>query len=74
MPRFCMGGGPVYQYYVFYVLPFGLATAFYLFTKLLHPLVKYWRSQGFWIVVYLDDGIVVSGGELEAGKASWFCG
>lgn len=31
------------QYYVFTVLPFGLATACYLFTKLLRPLVHYWR-------------------------------
>ena len=62
--------GPVLQYYVFRVLPFGLATACYLFTKLLRPLVKYWRSQGLRVVVYLDDGIAASGGELKAGKDS----
>ena len=33
--------GPVLQYYVLRVLPFNLATTFYLFTKLLQPLVKY---------------------------------
>ena len=38
------------------------------FTKLLRPLVKYWRSQGLRVVVYLDDGIVASGSELKAGK------
>ena len=29
-------------YYVFTVLPFGLSTACYMFTKLLRPLVSYW--------------------------------
>ena len=29
------------QHYMFKVLPFGLATACYIFTKLLRPLVKY---------------------------------
>ena len=67
---FAWGQGPTLQYYVFCVLPFGLATACYLFTKLLRPLVKYWRSQGLRIVVYLDDGIAAAEGELGAGKAS----
>jgi len=39
------------------VLPFGLSSAPYLFTKLLKPLVKKWRSAAKLIVVYLDDGI-----------------
>ena len=29
----------------------------YCFTKLLRPLIKYWRGHGFKVVVYLDDGI-----------------
>ena len=58
--------GPDLQYYVFHVFPFGLATACYLFTKLLQPLVKSWRSQGLWKVVYLDDGIAAVEGKLEA--------
>ena len=44
-------------YYVFKVLPFGLSSACYFFTKLFRPLVKFWRGHGFRIVVYLDDGI-----------------
>ena len=64
------GEGPDLQYYVFWVLPFGLATACYLFAKLLQPLVKSWRSQGLRTVVYLDDGIATVEGKLEAGKAS----
>lgn len=40
------------RYFQFSVLPFGLSSAPYLFTKLLKPLVKKWRSVGFSIVVY----------------------
>ena len=46
------------EFYVFCVLPFGLATACYVFTKVMRPLVKYWRQQGIRVVVYLDDGLV----------------
>ena len=67
---FAQGEGPDPQYYVFRVLSFGLATVCYLFTKLLWPLSKLWRSQGLRAVIYLDDGIAVVEGKLEAGKAS----
>ena len=67
---FAWGESPSLQHYVFYVLPFGLATACYLFTKLLRPLVKHWRSQGLQVVVYLDDVIAAAGGRIEAEKAS----
>ena len=29
-----------------------------LFTKLLRPLVRYWRQQGIQVMLYLDDGMV----------------
>ena len=45
------------NYFVFKVLPFGLSTACYAFTKLLRPLVRRWRSLGLRMVLYLDDGI-----------------
>lgn len=45
------------KFYVFKVLPFGLATACYVFTKLLRPLVRRWRSLGLKIILYIDDGI-----------------
>ena len=48
-------GGKV-RYYTFQCLPFGLATAPYIFTKCLRPLVKHWRSMGFFVVMYIDDG------------------
>jgi hypothetical protein len=44
------------KYYVFTVLPFGLSSAPFLFTKLMREIVKYWRSLSYPIIVYLDDG------------------
>ena len=57
-------------YYVFVVLPFGLCTAPYLFTKLMRPLVKLWWGKGLKAIVYLDDGIVSVKGEQQAVEAS----
>ena len=45
------------RYFRFCVLPFGLSTAPFVFPKLLKALIKYWRSQGIPIVVFLDDGL-----------------
>ena len=61
------GGG---KYFVFTVLPFGLSTACYIFTKLLRPLVRYWRAKGLRIVVYLDDGLCAATGHQSALEAS----
>ena len=58
------------RFYVFSVLPFGLASAPYVFTKLLRPLVKLWRSKGLKSLMYLDDGIVAVNGKERAEKAS----
>ena len=41
-----------------------------MFTKLLHPLVRYWRGQGIRIFVYLDDGIGAAAGGAEAADVS----
>lgn len=46
----------VLSFFEFTVLVFGLSSAHYLFTKLLKPLVKKWRSEAKGIVVSLDDG------------------
>lgn len=43
-------------FYVFTVLPFGLSSAPWVFTKVLKPLEKYWRVQGLCIAIFLDDG------------------
>lgn len=58
------------RYYMFTVLPFGLSTACYIFTKLLRPLVAHWRSKGIRVVVYIDDGIVVAQGRDRARHCS----
>ena len=54
---------------MFSVLPFGLSTACYAFTKLLRPLIKYWRSQGLRALLYLDDGIVAVKSKQQAEEA-----
>lgn len=43
-------------YFKFLVLPFGISSAPYVFTKLTRPLVKKWRGAGFQVLMYLDDG------------------
>ena len=43
--------------FMFSVLPFGLSSAPYIFTKLLKPLVKKWRGEEKSIILYLDDGL-----------------
>ena len=54
---FCWTFDGQVRYFSFNVLPFGLSTACYCFTKLLRPLVKRWRSMSHASIVYLDDGI-----------------
>ena len=58
------------NYFVFAVLPFGLLSACYAFTKLLRPLISYWRGLGPRAVVYLDDGVVVVNGYDRAVQLS----
>jgi hypothetical protein len=41
---------------MFCALPFGLSSAGHVFSKVLRPMVKYWRSQGHRIILYLHDG------------------
>ena len=55
--------------YTFNVLPFGLSTAGYIFTKVLRHVVKVWRSKGINVVLYLDDGFVVSESVESAEEA-----
>ena len=56
------------KFYAFRVLPFGLSTACYVFTKLLRPLVKRWRSLGLRAIVYIDDGMCASTTAAESSK------
>ena len=57
---FCWGTGHSKRYFVFTVLPFGLATAPFVFTKIQKALLKHWRAQGIRIFTYLDDGVRVT--------------
>ena len=52
------------------MLPFGLSTACYIFTKVLRPLIRYWRGRGLKAVIYLDDGIVAVKGKDAAIEES----
>jgi hypothetical protein len=58
------------RYFSFLVLPFGLSTAPYIFTKFLRPLVKHWRSKGIFMVLYLDDGWIRGSSYEECKYAS----
>ena len=41
----------------FSVLPFGMSSAPFIFSKLVRWLVNYWRALGRRVVTFLDDGI-----------------
>jgi len=60
----------VERFFMFNVLPFGLSTAPYMFTKLLRPLVKLWRCRGLHSVLYLDDGLNFEESYEKANYAS----
>ena len=64
---------PVYgslSFFRFRQLPFGLSSAPFLFTKVVRPLVKKWRSEGKSIVVFLDDGLGFAASYEEALRMS----
>ena len=46
-----------FRYFQFCVLPFGLSSAPFVFTKIFKPLLKSWRSRGIPIAIFLDDGL-----------------
>ena len=56
---------------MFTVLPFGLGSACYLFTKMLRPFVKRWRGMGHCSLIYIDDGISSSRDPISAKAASY---
>ena len=59
------------RYYKFLVLPFGLSSACYLFSKVTRPLVAKWRGEGKMILMYLDDGFGCAksfGQAIELGR------
>ncbi|PIO60977.1 reverse transcriptase [Teladorsagia circumcincta] len=67
----------------FLCLPFGLASAPFIFTKLLRSFIKVWRAQGRGLAIYIDDGIIfersmeacaetVSIVRADLRRAGWF--
>lgn len=54
------------RYFVFNSLPFGINTSGHIFTKTLRVLIKYWRSLGHKVIMFLDDGI---GGSVSYDQA-----
>ena len=59
-------------FYCFTVLPFGLSSAPYIFTKCLKPMVKYWRKNCIKIVMFLDDGLDIRRGLEQAYREANF--
>jgi hypothetical protein len=59
--------GGVRRYFVFTVLPFGLTSAPYIFTKIVRVLVKFWRKSGVKLCCFIDDGLGASA-DLETAK------
>ena len=45
------------RYFQFCVRPFGLSSAPFIFTNILKPLHKSWRSRGIPIAIFLEDGL-----------------
>ena len=56
------------NYYVFNVLPFGLATAGFVFTEVTRHLVTIWREKGYRVIMYLDDGVAASDNVNDANE------
>ena len=57
-------------YFQFVALPFGLAYATHIFTKVLHEFIRVWRAQGLQTIVYVDDSIDAEGTYNEAYAAA----
>lgn len=56
------------QYFVFEFLPFGLASAVHVMTKIMKPLSAYIASKGIRHTIYLDDGRVTADSKPQAGQ------
>lgn len=54
--------GKTYEYTA---LPFGLSTVPYIFTKIMHPIIKILREKGFHSIIYLDDFLLLGAIEEE---------
>ena len=64
--------GGIKKYFCFTVLPFGLTSAPFLFTKTIRVLIKYWRLNAIKIACFIDDGAGTSKNFLEAKRQANF--
>ena len=67
---FAWTSGQETKYYVFNVLPFGISTAGYVFTKVMRTVVKHFRNAGYRMIMFLDDGLAGSADVVEAQEMS----
>lgn len=58
------------EVFCFSVLPFGLPSAPFVFTKIQKTLVKHWCEQGIRIFTYLDDEVGLAKSYATASAAS----
>jgi hypothetical protein len=52
------------------VLPFGLQSSAYIFSKVLRPLLAHWRRKSIQVVLYLDDSFGVAEDQEKCSKHS----
>lgn len=56
--------------YVFNSLPFGLSTAPLVFTKILKPVLQYFRERGITLLTFLDDFVLIGCSFEECTKST----
>lgn len=60
--------------YQFKVLPFGLSSAPFVFTKLMKPFLSYLRAEGHVIIMFLDDMLILGSSQSEVkNKVNLIC-
>ena len=59
-------GNGILKHFQFAVLPFGLSSAPYLFTKLLRPAITSWRCKGIPMAIFLHDGLGGGASKMKA--------
>ena len=57
------------KHFQFCVLPFGMSSACYVFTRVLRPFAKRWGAIGVKAINYIDDGVATSSG-FELAKTA----